>query len=77
MGFVDTLPLCQEAYPGRKGKGGYKQEALVHDILNETYGAHNALSDVEALVKLVNHIKDTELARKHSMTLQYAQDKLT
>ena len=60
-GFIDTLLIAQDLYPDRKGKGGYKQEALLKDILNESYSAHNALDDVQALQKLFSKMQESSI----------------
>lgn len=65
-GFIDSLSIFRKIYPGRKS---YKQEELVHSLLNSTYDAHNAVGDVQALGKL---IKNTSLSPQeilqHSFT---------
>ena len=70
--------IAQGIYPDRKGKGGYKQEALVTDILNESYAAHNALDDVRALQKLFSKMKETstDIYQKCLWSLPYALAKL-
>ncbi|XP_068735654.1 uncharacterized protein [Montipora capricornis] len=50
-GFCDTLPEFKEALPNRKSKS---QENLAMDLLQATYSAHNALSDVRMLQELCN-----------------------
>ena len=40
-GFVDTYELFKKEVPKRRGEGMYKQETLVKDFLNLSYGAHN------------------------------------
>ncbi|XP_042211297.1 uncharacterized protein LOC121858733 isoform X1 [Homarus americanus] len=50
VGFIDTLPLFRKAYPNLEN---HKQETLVTHILKESYNAHDALADVQALQKLV------------------------
>lgn len=51
-GFIDSLSIFRKIYPGRKS---YKQEELVHSLLNSTYDAHNAVGDVQALGKLIEN----------------------
>ncbi|XP_060565928.1 LOW QUALITY PROTEIN: uncharacterized protein LOC132724962 [Ruditapes philippinarum] len=51
--LVDSLSLFRKVIPGRKS---YKQEDLVHDILNTSYGAHDAAEDVHALGSLISHL---------------------
>ena len=48
VGFVDTYQVFKE-FPKQ---GSYKQDALVNDLLHESYSAHNSLDDVKALQKL-------------------------
>ena len=45
-GFCDTLPAFGEVFPNRKS---YSQENLAKDLLQVTYNANNALSDVKML----------------------------
>ncbi|XP_076117930.1 uncharacterized protein LOC143085462 [Mytilus galloprovincialis] len=49
-GFLDTLELFKLLYPKRPS---YSQTALVGELLGETYSAHNAEDDTEALYRLV------------------------
>lgn len=51
-GFVDSLPLFKKVFPGL---GCYKQEFLVKNILQQTYGAHDAIEDTKALGNLITH----------------------
>ena len=51
-GFCDTLPAFKEVLPNRKS---YSQENLAKDLLQATYSAHNALSDVRMLQELCNN----------------------
>ena len=60
-GFLDTLPLARSLYPERKEAGGYKQEALVQNLVKELYDAHNAIGDVSALHKLLIVMKQSPL----------------
>ncbi|XP_056018341.1 uncharacterized protein LOC125682729 isoform X2 [Ostrea edulis] len=52
-GFIDSLAVFRKIYPGRKT---YKQEELVNSLLNTSYDAHNAIGDVRALGKLIEHV---------------------
>ena len=52
-GFCDTLPEFKKVLPNRKS---YSQENLAMDLLQATYSAHNALSDVRMLQDLCNKI---------------------
>ncbi|XP_055995767.1 uncharacterized protein LOC125668954 isoform X2 [Ostrea edulis] len=52
-GFIDSLAVFRKIYPGRKT---YKQEDLVNSLLNTSYDAHNAIGDVRALGKLIEHV---------------------
>ena len=71
IGGVDTLPLMKEKYPNR---AIYKQEELVSDILNETYEAHNAMSDVTSLQKLYAASDCDSLLEKYSFTTSWGLD---
>lgn len=72
LGFVDTLPLCKEVYPGLER---YTQEHLVQNVMNAQYGAHNALEDVKSLQKLVTFSKlDTDKLFAHSTSVNSAID---
>ena len=68
-GFGDTLPAFKQALPGRNG---YGQEVLVKDLLGSMYDAHDAVSDVAALEKLVSEKLPLEVLAKHCVTLQSA-----
>ncbi|XP_060598062.1 uncharacterized protein LOC132751871 [Ruditapes philippinarum] len=46
IGFVDTLPLCKEQFPGLDK---YSQEYRVKNLMNAQYSAHNAFEDVCSL----------------------------
>ena len=63
-GFVDSLALFRKLLPGRKS---YKQEELVREILNSSYGAHDAVEDASMLGKLVKHLEiDSKKMLDHS-----------
>ena len=47
--FCNTLPMFKDAFVGQKS---YCQEYLVQNIIGKDYSAHNALSDVSALMEL-------------------------
>ncbi len=51
-GFVDTLTLTGKLYKRKKDVTDFKQATLVTELLGQSYDAHNALGDVEALQKL-------------------------
>uniref|UniRef100_K1Q752 Exonuclease domain-containing protein n=1 Tax=Magallana gigas TaxID=29159 RepID=K1Q752_MAGGI len=51
-GCVDSLAMFKKCF---KNQDSYKQESLYRSLFNETYGAHNAVDDVKALGKLVQH----------------------
>jgi DNA polymerase III epsilon subunit-like protein len=72
IGFVDTLPLCKEQFPGLDK---YSQEYLVKNLMNAQYSAHNALEDVCSLQKLIIY---TEIPFDqmccHSITMDAAID---
>ena len=71
-GFIDTLPMFKEVYPGM---ASYKQEELVLKILKEPYRAHDGLADVQSLQKLVVTVglKDKQLLN-YSFTLESLLD---
>lgn len=48
-GFLDTLPLSKEIYPGLPG---YSLEALVNQFLGQHFDAHNAVEDAKVLQRL-------------------------
>lgn len=54
IGFIDTLPLFRKIYPNLEN---YKQVTIVAEILKESYTAHDALADVQALQKIVSSAK--------------------
>ena len=56
VGFVDTLAVFKKEFRKRKS---YKWKVLMHDLMHETYSAHNALDDVKALQKLLELVKPT------------------
>jgi DNA polymerase III alpha subunit (gram-positive type) len=55
-GCVDSLAIFKKCFKDQKS---YKQEHLYRSILNDTYHAHNAIDDVKALGKLVQHALHT------------------
>ena len=68
-GISDTLPAFRELLPERKS---YSQENhLVRDLLFCSYEAHNAIADVQSLLKLVNKFLNTKLLEKHSFTVSW------
>ena len=66
-GFSDTLLSTRQVIPDRQC---YKQEALVKDLLDQSYDAHDSMSDVRALVALTAAKLPTEVLLQHSITLQ-------
>ena len=52
LGFVDSLAVFRKCYPKLDS---YKQEDLVHSLLNCTYDAYNAEADVTSLGQLLVH----------------------
>ena len=75
LGFVDTLPLSRVLFPDRPT--GYSQEVLVRELLGMTYGAHDALADVQALQKLVEEIvPEKGVLFNFSFTVQSMHDLL-
>lgn len=51
-GCVDSLAMFKKYF---KNQDSYKQESLFRSLFNETYSAHNAVGNVKALGKLVQH----------------------
>ncbi|XP_061170673.1 uncharacterized protein LOC133180113 [Saccostrea echinata] len=49
---IDSLSMFKKCF---KDQDSYKQESLFRSLLNDTYSAHNAVDDVKALGKLVQH----------------------
>lgn len=79
IGFLDTLPLAKDVYPGRRGNGGYSQPVLVRDILKTSYDAHNAIADVAALFDLLKMMKtkvDGGVYESHTISLSAAVSRL-
>ena len=68
-GFCDTLPAFKEVLPNRKS---YSQENLAKDLLQATYGAHNALSHVRMLQELCNN--NFKVVEKHSFSFSWLQE---
>ncbi|VDI81350.1 maternal protein exuperantia [Mytilus galloprovincialis] len=56
--FVDSLDLFKHVKPGLKS---YSQTNLVHELLGETYEAHNAVDDTAILNKLISTKCDFDL----------------
>ena len=73
-GFVDTLPLFKEVYPGFKS---YQLEELITKILKKSYIAHNSLEDVRVLQTLFNlKTISSQVVLKHSFSLSYINKQL-
>ena len=53
-GFGDSLPALKSVLPGQ---ASYSLPVLHKEVLGEQFQAHDALADVEALVRLVHHTK--------------------
>ena len=70
-GFCDTLPAFKEVLPNRKS---YSQENLAKDLLQATYSAHNALSDVRMLQELCNNFLNVKVVEKHSFSFSWLQE---
>ena len=70
-GFCDTLPAFKEVLPNRKS---YSQENLAKDLLQATYSAHNALSDVRMLQELCNNFLNAKVVEKHSFSFSWLQE---
>ncbi|XP_044163044.1 uncharacterized protein LOC122947649 [Acropora millepora] len=64
-GFCDTLPAFKEVLPNRKS---YSQENLAKHLLQATYSAHNALSDVRMLQELCNNFLNIKVVEKHGFS---------
>jgi DNA polymerase III epsilon subunit-like protein len=63
--FIDSLSVFRKKYPNQS----LKQVDLVSMLLNESYDAHNAMSDVAALGKLMKFINLTKMdLMAHSFT---------
>ncbi|XP_061190461.1 uncharacterized protein LOC133198381 [Saccostrea echinata] len=66
-GFVDTLSLLRELYPGRKS---YKQVDLLKDLCVTHYDAHDAKSDALALQTLLLSLSvSCQIMMKHSFSI--------
>ena len=68
-GFMDTLPLFKDAYK----LDNYQQKTIVNHVLNETYAAHDALADCQALEKAMaaadHHLKESRIDKfKYTFT---------
>ncbi|XP_062607552.1 uncharacterized protein LOC134269371 [Saccostrea cucullata] len=73
-GFVDTLPLFRELYPGRKS---YKQVDLLKDLCTTHYDAHDAKSDALALQTLLLSLSvSSHTMLKHSFSTDFVVDNL-
>jgi DNA polymerase III alpha subunit (gram-positive type) len=63
--FIDSLSVFRKLYP----KQSLKQVDLVSSILGEVYDAHNAIEDVKALGKLIQHVNlPTKDLMEHSFS---------
>ena len=51
-GCIDTLNIAGRLFTKGKDVSNFKQNTLVTELLNQTYDAHNAVADVEALQQL-------------------------
>lgn len=58
MGFLDSLPLTRQLLKDSEVKS-FKQENLVKTVLGDSYAAHDALADVQALQKLFWALRPT------------------
>ena len=70
-GFCDTLPAFKEIFPNRKS---YSQKNLAKDLLQATYNAHNALSDVRMLQELCNKFLNAKIVERHSFSFSWHQE---
>ena len=57
VGYIDTLPLFKNKYPGMEN---YRQETLASTLLQINYNAHDALSDSVCLQKLLTMPQDPD-----------------
>ena len=88
VGFIDTLLVFKKEFPKRSC---YKQGVLMHELIHETYSAHNALNDVKALKRLIELVRskspkhtfgssvivNSVNAATHRMTLKPLEDSKT
>ena len=74
-GFLDTLRLFRKTFRGLDGK--YSQPALVEHFMHESYDAHNAVNDTQALMKLVLHCKlDWVTKLRHTFNWDFVEETL-
>ena len=74
MRFLDTLQLFKKLLPGRQS---YKQESLVKDCLNKSYGVHKSLEDVKSLGNLLlYHNPSCFSLSVHSFTVGFVSQSL-
>ena len=71
VGFCDTLPAFKELFPERKS---HSQENLATDLLQSTYNAHNALSDVQMVQELIDKFLSAPVVLKHSFSFSWYQE---
>lgn len=57
QGFMDTLFVCKDLFPGQPS---YKQVDIIFNVMGLTYGAHDAAEDTASLYKLVESYMSTE-----------------
>ncbi|XP_025113123.1 uncharacterized protein LOC112575461 [Pomacea canaliculata] len=74
-GFVDTLPLFRAIYPGLSS---YSQKSLYEHFFHESYAAHEAMSDVTALKRLLDlGFVTGDAICLHSFGLDYVRQVVT
>ena len=78
-GYLDTLPYFRNEH---KGLQSYKQEHLFQHFIGEDYDAHNALADVVALMRIIDHVSPTTETQnlytfQHKYILQVQQQVAT
>ena len=74
-GFVDTLPLLRSIYPNEKT---HKQEHMYSLIVGGAYDAHNAMGDVDAIVRILHKLSVPSASlSSHSFTAKYVAEKHT
>ena len=78
LGFIDSIPIFQKKYPGRKKRTNYSQGSLLKDFVGPeaAENAHNALADVSALKQLIEktNITENELRNNSKSVKQFWYD---
>jgi DNA polymerase III epsilon subunit-like protein len=71
-GFIDTLKVCREAFPGRSN---YKQSEIANDLAVTIGAAHNAVSDVMTLQAIVAFVEEHILIKHLKLLPQFLEEK--